>query len=339
MPRVFHGEMQLSWIDPLDPDRGDLDGVTALWEAARVVDRPHEPPMTTDHMRARLRHGWDGEPPSVAAARNGDARVVGLLELWLPEWDNRHLGYVEVVVDPALRRRGLGRALLEAALERLRASGRTLVMTESYDSTPGHLFAGAMGLTGAMKSAQRRQELERLDWSAVTALAEQARAVAVDYELVRMPVPTPDELMPAVVEMVAAINDAPLDDLQLEDEVFTPERIRAFVAAQEAYGRRLYDLAARHRPTGKLAGHTAVVVEAALPYFGHQLDTSVLAAHRGHRLGLLLKTGMLAWLRESEPQLRTVDTWNALSNRHMIEVNEALGYRVVGTATTYQREV
>lgn len=331
--------MELRWIDPADPHRGDLDGVTALREAARVVDCPHEVPVTTEHMRARLRHGWDGEPPLVAAARNGDDRVVGLLEVWLPEWDNRHLGYVEVLVDPVVRRRGMGRALFAAALDRLRGAGRSLVMAESYDRTEGDRFAAALGLARASVSAKRRQSLDLVDWSAVTALHDQATAAAEDYELVRMPGETPDELMPAVVEMVAAINDAPLDDLKVEDEVFSAERIRAFLAAQKAYGRRLYDLAVRHRPTGTLAGHTAVSVEAALPFLAHQLDTSVLAAHRGHRLGLLLKSGMMAWLRESEPQLRTVDTWNAVSNTHMIAVNEALGYRVIETATTYQREV
>lgn len=331
--------MQLRWIEPADPHRGDLDGVTAVREAARPLDCPHELPLTADHLRARLRHGWDGEPPLTAAVRNGDNRVVALLELWLPERDNRHLGFVEIVVDPAVRRQGLGRELFDVALQRLRAAGRTLLMTESYDGSPGGAFAARQDLVEASVSAQRRQDVAGLDRAKVTALAGQAARAAVDYELVRMPSDTPDELMPEVVTMIAAINDAPLDDLQVEDEVFSAERVRAFQTAQRAYGRRLYDLAVRHRPTGALAGHTAVSVEAAMPFFAHQLDTSVLAAHRGHRLGLLLKAGMLLWLREAEPQLRTVDTWNALSNQHMIAVNEALDYRVVATATTYQRQI
>ena len=34
--------------------------------------------------------------------------------------------------------------------------------------------------------------------------------------------------------MVTAINDAPLDDLDIEDEVFTPERVRAYEHASAA---------------------------------------------------------------------------------------------------------
>jgi hypothetical protein len=38
---------------------------------------------------------------------------------------------------------------------------------------------------------------------------------------------------------------------------------------------------------------------------------------------------MLEWLAQREPQLRWVITGNAESNRHMISINEALGYRAL----------
>ena len=72
------------------------------------------------------------------------------------------------------------------------------------------------------------------------------------------------------------------------------------------------------------------------PGYAGQYDTSVLRAHRGHRLGRLLKIAMLQWLTDEEPQLRTLDTWNAASNAHMIEVNEVLGYQVVATGIDWQ---
>ena len=63
----------------------------------------------------------------------------------------------------------------------------------------------------------------------------------------------------------------------------------------------------------------------------------MLREHRGHRLGLLLKAEMMRWLAEAEPQIATIDTDNAESNRHMIAVNERLGYRVVGRILQLQR--
>jgi hypothetical protein len=50
----------------------------------------------------------------------------------------------------------------------------------------------------------------------------------------------------------------------------------------------------------------------------------------------LLKIAMLQWLADEEPQLRMLDTWNAASNAHMIEVNEILGYQVVATGIEWQ---
>jgi hypothetical protein len=48
---------------------------------------------------------------------------------------------------------------------------------------------------------------------------------------------------------------------------------------------------------------------------------------------------MVRWLAEEEPQLRTLDTWNAASNTHMIRVNEVLGYEVLALGINWQRRV
>ena len=54
---------------------------------------------------------------------------------------------------------------------------------------------------------------------------------------------------------------------------------------------------------------------------------------------MLLKTDMLRWLAEVQPQLETIDTWNAESNDHMIGVNQVLGYEVLARALAYQRSL
>ena len=72
---------------------------------------------------------------------------------------------------------------------------------------------------------------------------------------------------------------------------------------QIARGNRLYRLVARHRETGELGGHTVVAVEERAPGAGRPARHRRRPAHRGHRLGLLLKAGMLLWLREAEPQI------------------------------------
>ena len=149
----------------------------------------------------------------------------------------------------------------------------------------------------------------------------------------------PQDLLDAYVDAVAAINDAPLDDLALDDEVHDGGRIRQYERCQELSGYRLYRVLARHRVSGAIAGHTVVAVRGDRPQLGDQHDTTVVGAHRGHRLGLLLKAEMMLWLREDEPQLRTIVTGNAASNKHMIQINEQLGYRVAYREIMWQRSI
>jgi hypothetical protein len=88
-----------------------------------------------------------------------------------------------------------------------------------------------------------------------------------------------------------------------------------------------------------LAGHTVVGVDVERPWYASQFDTSVVRAHRGNRLGLLLKIGMIRWLATEEPQVRILDTDNAASNSYMIAVNDLIGYRVIGSEYEYQRKL
>jgi GNAT superfamily N-acetyltransferase len=68
--------------------------------------------------------------------------------------------------------------------------------------------------------------------------------------------------------------------------------------------------------------------------------TGVTRQHRGHRLGLLVKTAMAQWLKAAEPTVERIQTWNAESNRYMIAVNEALGYTILGQpAISWRLEV
>lgn len=330
--------MTLKWLDPKQLDDRDVAGTVALIEAGRRLDQPYETPPTPARFRAEVTHGWDGDPLQTAVYRD-DGRIIGLLTIHAPTWDNRHLASVEVLVDPVCRRRGLGRRLFEAGVSRAHEQGRTVVITPAQVGTPGQAFVEAMGMSPASQYVRRGQDLTEVDWSALESKLDQARAKGADYDVVRMPGAIPDDLLDQMVSLTAAINDAPTDDLKLEDEVFTAERMRAYEQAQAARGQRLYRVAARHRHTGELAGHTAVAVDMTFPGQAEQEDTSVARAHRGHRLGYRLKAEMLLWLREAEPQLREIRTVNAASNRHMIAVNEELGYRVLATGIEYQKEL
>lgn len=329
--------MKLERLDPRD-ERA-LAEVLALDTAVLAVDRPYEPPPSPTASRAFRQHGWDGEPGVEWLYRDDRGEVVAKVDTHLPMRENQHLAFGRVAVHPEHRRCGLGRRLFEQLAELARQPGRRLLTSVSVDAPAARAFAEGLGFAQVLVEVHRRQELATVDWPEVEQFRAGARRAAADYELLRLTGPVPDDLVDEVAVMEAAINDAPRDSLDMEDAVIDAARVRAREQSVAAAGLREYRLIARRVRDGRLAGHTVVFVNPEQPAYGWQGDTSVLAAHRGHRLGMLLKSEMMFWVAAAEPQVRWVDTGNAESNRHMIAINEALGYKIMDRGLAWQREL
>ena len=324
-------------VDEYDADdAASVEASRQVLNAAHAVDAPFVPPLTPFRRTMNLRHGWDGSPERHLLLRVDD-QPVAVVDIELGEWDNRDLAWFDLLVHPAHRRRGYGSRLLADALDLAKQQQRTKFGGAGWETPATEPFAVRHGFHRAAQEICRRQSPREMPPGFVETVCAEAAPYAADYELVRLEGPVPDEMLPMLAELTAAINDAPIDDLDIEDEVFTADRIRDYDHAQVSSGHRLRRIIARHRPTGEPAGHTAVVVDTELPELVDQHDTSVVRAHRGHRLGLLLKAEMLRWLAEAEPQVTSIDTWNAESNRQMIAVNERLGYRALGRVVAFQR--
>jgi len=127
--------------------------------------------------------------------------------------------------------------------------------------------------------------------------------------------------------------DAP-HDVGEEPQVWDAVRVREQMDDnRERQGRRIYTLAALHDASGEMAAVTAVEADPDNPEWGYQLLTAVVRKHRGHRLGLLVKTAMLDWLAEEQPSIGRIITGNADINRWMIAINEELGYELLEPAS------
>ena len=239
-------------------------------------------------------------------------------------------------VHPDQQGRGLGRALLEAQVEQTHTNGRTLLLTFTMRDTPAQKLLLEYGFEIGQATAQRRLMPKDIDYSVIQGLADEAGKHASDYEMVRLDGAAPEELLPELVSLFESINDAPLDDIDLTPDAFPVERIRRYEAAMAARGQRVYRMMVRHKPSGDWAGHTILCVDTLRPGVAMQEDTTVVDAHRGHRLGMWLKASMLLWMHEEQPDLATIDTWNAESNDHMIAVNERLGCFVNARGTALQ---
>jgi len=329
--------VEITRLSP-DDEVGCADAVS-LMNAAAKLDCPEALLPTPRGYAANLKHGWDGDPAQAYLARDEDGVAVGLLRLHAPTYDNTHLAWVDVGVHPDHRGRGIGSELLGYGEQMARELGRTSLGTDNWDLPKANAFSLKHGFEQRAIEVNRRQDIAGLDWSVVQRLYDDAVRASGAYELVRISGQVPEEMLDGMVALTASINDAPKDDLDIEDDVFTPKRLRAYEAAQDAHDRKIYRVIARERSTGELAGHSTIVVERERPHIAEQHDTAVARAHRGHRLGALVKTAMLLWMRDAEPAVTLLDTWNAESNAHMIAINEQLNYRIIARGIAYQKSL
>jgi GNAT superfamily N-acetyltransferase len=274
-------------------------------------------------------HDRAGEGPDAGfwLAHDG-GRLVGYAALTLNHFENRDGARILGAVHPDHRRRGIGRALLEAAEA---ATDRPRLRVPTWVGTAGTEALPRLGYARGSSHEVRRVSAREPQPDALVTAAEMASR---DYDLERFAGPAPDALLADLVPLREAINDSPDEG---EFEAYSSARIRGYEQSLERRRQTPYTILARHRATGEPAGITMLCVHDLRPEIAAQEDTSVLAPHRGHRLGLRMKLAMLEWLRQERPDVEAADTWNAPGNAPMIAINDALGCRLVAETVRFTK--
>lgn len=331
-------DLDIRPLDLLDPGQEaaarDWIGVHAAVQRDIFGDRGSA--WTLEEVQGFVR---GADKKRVARAAWSGAEMVGALEVHLPLRDNRHVAMLWLSVLPAARRRGAGAALLAEAELLAAEHGRTTLLGESEwtqggrDTAEG--FATGHGFVVAQTVLRSEQALPA---DAATLRAAVEGPGAEDYVFESFVDDMPEDWLDdrAVLQQRMS-TDAPADDLDIAEEDWDAERLRASNARSAASGRRVVETVARHVPSGRLVGFTTVSVSAGEPDLAYQQDTLVLTEHRGHGLGLRLKAVNALRLMDELPGVAAIRTWNAASNEHMLAVNRRLGYTVDGYSREWQK--
>ena len=337
--------MHIQQVDPRDADA--FAEWFAVAEQVQQHARPGEPDWLPHEIRASALAALDTDRDHdmwLLAARDA-AGVVGAARADLPLRDNLHLVETELYTDPPERRRGVARALLAELEQRCRDAGRTTLLGYS-DEVPGAggspMTRGAGAALGCTlsQSEQRRDIDLPLDAARADALADESRRHAADFDIVTWQGAVPEPLLADLAYLHQRMStDIPLGELDITEESFDGPRVRRHEQLAIAMDRALFAAGAVHRPTGRMVAYTDMAVPRAAAQRAYQWNTIVLTEHRGHRLGTLVKLAALRELSEAFPQTRFITTWNAVENAAMIRVNDALGARVNGGGTAWQRRL
>ncbi len=330
--------MHIERVDPLRLGLDTADELSSIERASLAAASLDIPASTGPSKLAWLQRGSDSRPAHGLWVAHTEGRIVGYAQVGLPWRDNTDTAHVRGGVHPDARRRGGGRALLGHAVSTARDAGRTKIYAGAYEGSDGIPALRALGFSseGLLVNAVRRVDVHGPPRGLWDRLYGEALERAGDYELIRRMGPTPHDMAEDMATLHEAINDAPLEDPDLEGGVWDTDRVRSYDRAMADRRQTVYRAMARHRETGNWAGLSMVCVDEFQPMVAFQEDTSVVRAHRGHRLGLLMKTDMLRWISAARPEVTAIDTWNAVTNHHMIAVNERLGATVVARHVNFR---
>ncbi len=321
-------------ITRLDPAADAvLRGCHAVRVAVLAADDPHGPDEPYGVFATWLKTAF-GDPPGepwVAFDEPG-GEVIGYYRIDLPDRENLDTAFVFPNVRPELRRRGIGSELLRHAAARAVANGRTVLRGIPLAGSPGAAFAAHAGANAGLVDVRRALHLRKLPDGLIAGRRAEATAASAGYTLMSWVGSTPPEYWERLAEVLNAFGDRPADE-GFEHGSFDADRVRAqFDLATRYDSLRRYSVAALHEGTGEIAALTQLYVTPEAPGWAMQGLTVAARAHRGHRLGLLVKSSMLEWLAAEEPGVEHIVTDNADSNEFMIAVNELLGFEVLPPA-------
>jgi GNAT superfamily N-acetyltransferase len=292
--------------------------------------------------------GWrkqEFEPKRMLLARL-DGRPVGRGIAEHRLGDAADTAWLAVEVVPDARGRGIGRALAERveALAREARATKFIVYAPCW-RVGGPRLAAPTGFgdvaadtpeTLLLQSfGYRLEQVERGSWlplpvdeASLEATRAQARdAAGGEYRIYTWTDATPPEWREDIAHLLTRMStDAPSAGLEESEDPWTVERLLADEALEAENPSTALVAAVEHVPSGRLAGFTELLAPDDLTRPVDQEDTIVVREHRGHRLGMLLKLANIAHLQRVRPGHPRIVTYNAEENRHMLDVNEAIGF-------------
>lgn len=274
--------------------------------------------------------------------------------------DNAPAASVMADVLPSYRRRGIGTALFELQEKLAAELGRNVIQASVIHTSSdggervasstgfGDLPASDPGVQFLLSRGYSLEMVVRISSFDLTgaeqALEEHRRAAQAkagdDYRVVSWIGRTPEKWLEQRAALATAMStDEPTGGLETIVDEWDADRVREHDDRQEGSGRTLFMSAAEHVPTGTLVAYSELGRLEGADQPAVQEDTLVVRAHRGHRLGMLLKCANALHLLEHAPDTPLITTFNAEENEPMLRVNIEMGFRPIGAEGEWQKRI
>ena len=331
---------QFFQVEPSEVPDEEAREAAVLQQALQHERVPEDPLTPLEVYIRRMRVKPPSQWRAVVAARDAQGRLAGTAGIGYStnEPEQAHLRWCEVSVAASHRRRGVGRALFRRLVQAVDGQREDLVIVgQANDRVPaGDGFARSIGATPGLPMKINQLVLDEVDRAQVKGWAALSPA---GYRLEWAGGRVPESLMAAYLQAANGMNDAPKGEIAFGEWKETEEQQREREDWLRQAGLEPWLIVAVHEATGDGAGFTAVTYDPKIPHVVQQQGTAVIAAHRGHRIGMWMKAVMLERILAERPAAKFIRTGNANVNEWMLDINTKLGFRYAWQTTLWQAKL
>ncbi len=319
---------RIEWLNPATAPQADLIACADLRIAAFGRDSPGDPAPSRAAVIGQLRRSLPEFGATRHLATRAGADIVGTIAVGLPADENAHVAFVDLTVHPTHRRQGIGTALLRAAVDPVIVDHRSAILAAGLRHPGnGEQWCLRRGFVEAKRDTMLVLDLTTVDRDRWATPAPRG------YRLHGWTGTTPGEFTESFARTRRSIEDAPHGRLSFRRPAWSAERVREAERALRVNGVESWIVAAVHAADGLVTAFTEVRFLPHRPDQALQGDTVVDPRHRGNGLGRAVKAAMAERIADRRPAIARLYTTCDVTNRYMIDINLALGYRPERTVT------
>ena len=347
-------------VVPASLDGADAGPFLEMVRIANAVCRADAGHDHLDEQPAEVFGFWQDQTDwiQIGYAAQRDDVMLGAVKIMLANQDDASTLEFDLMVDPDRRGEGAEDVLLAAVEDEARRRGIGIIQTWTLHrpETDAARVAPPTGYGSVPASDPQTVfmldngfSLEQVERNSVfdlrgpfdvveDKLARATRAAGGDYRLITWTSPTPPEHLDGFAYAISRMStDAPAGGLVIEEQHWDAARVQRRDARQAAQGVTASLACVQHVPTGTIVAFNELVIAADHSAATQQYGTLVVKDHRGRRLGTIVKCANLLRWRELVPESPRVSTFNAEENRHMLDINEAIGFVPVSYAGAWKK--
>jgi GNAT superfamily N-acetyltransferase len=316
------------------------------------LNAPYQPP-SADYFEKVIRLPDIPSEKQVYFLAKERGKFVGFAVIWENVGSNEHVTSIDLYIEPNFRKQGIAKLLIHSILKKLIPKVKNIHFVMRTDPLAPYyeerktleqfqIEKQAKSVYNVRRSASDIKDYNKKEikekaiyWEK---LSKEKGYSLIEVENGKFHEQDSYKIEDFILLVQRIRNDMPKEGRQLDEIKLSVEEYMQRFDKIKTYEDRSLTYVAVEDSSGLPIAFTETWFFASQPDLASQGDTGVLHEYRGNKLGLTLKYKMISEIL-SNPRNNSLKYWgthNAISNIHMIRINDELGYKENAIWTVFE---